>query len=271
MAKAAAVAPKKAAPKASTKTDLAKWDEELAAMADMAAGTEAAATLGNWLSVKQGIMSYQGNDIPGNKLECVIPAAVFENVFYESDYDADNPQSPVCFAFSETGQDMAPHEKSTKPQHPQCGEPGQADCCPNNEWGSANVGKGRACKNIRRLAVIEASEAATVEGIETANAAFIKIPVTSVKGWSGYVQTLKNTIRRPPMAVVSEISCRPDPKKQVAVNFKFVEQIEAGPLLHALKARVAPLLEALQQPYTAFEDEVEAPAPKAKKPGKKKF
>jgi hypothetical protein len=266
-----ATANKKAAPKASAKTDIAKWDEELAAMAEMAAGTEAAATLGNWLSVKQGIMSYQGNDIPGNKLECVIPAAVFENAYYDSAYDPDNPQSPVCFAFSENGQNMVPHEKSTKPQNEQCGEPGKAGCCPQNEWASTDVGRGKACKNIRRLAVIEASEASTVEGIETANAAFIKIPVTSVKGWSGYVQTLKNTIRRPPMAVITEMSCRPDPKRQVAVNFKFVEQIESSPLLHALKARVAPLLEALQQPYTSFEDEAEeAPAPK-KKNNKKKF
>lgn len=256
--------------KASSKTEVAKWDEELAAMAEMAAGTEAAATLGNWLSVRQGIMSYQGNDIPGSKLACVIPAAVFENAYYKEAFDPENPKQPVCFSFSENGQDMVPHEKSKEPQNAQCGEPGKEGCCPQNEWGSADRGRGRACKNIRRLALIEVSETETPDGIEKANAAFLKVPVTSVKGWSGYVQQLKNTISRPTMAVITEISCRPDPKRQVAVSFKFVEQIDKSPLLHALKARIPGLLKTLQEPYQSFEDEEEA-APPAKPAKKRKF
>lgn len=257
-------APSKAPPKASKSTSIAAWDAELAAMAEMQAGQEAALGGSNWLSVRAGVMTHQGNDVPNNKLQAIIPISVFENAWYDGPFDPENPKSPACFALSEDGTEMVPHEKSPNPQHTQCGTQGQPDCCPQNEFGSADRGRGKACKNIRRLALFAADEVVDAESAAAAVPAFLKVPVTSVKGWSSYVQTLKNTIRRPTMAVTTEISCRPDPKNQVMVSFRLLEEISDSTITRAIKERIAKLKEFLLAPYTPFEEAEEAPAPKRK-------
>jgi len=83
--------------------------------------------------------------------------------------------------------------------------------------GLADVGEGKACRNVRRLAVIAEGD---LEDIENAEIAYLKLPVTSTKNFSAYLaKTLKPVGR--PFGRVSTIML--DGK---VVNFKFVDKID---------------------------------------------
>jgi hypothetical protein len=252
--------------KPAAKTAVVKWDEEMAKMAELAAGNEAAHVGGSWISIRGGQMTYQQGEVPDNRLQGVALTSVFENAYYKGKFDPDNPATPVCFALSADGVGMAPHEASPEPQHSDC------KTCPlggDNAWGSAETGRGKACKNIRRIAIMSAEDAEDAESAKAANIAYLKTPVTSTGNWAAYVLSLRNTLKRPPLGVITEISCRPDAKTQVKVSFKFVSEIDDGAILSALRGQARAATEFLLQPYTPREEE-EAPAPKARG-GKRKF
>jgi len=88
--------PKKAAPKMSVN----KWDEDLAKFAQESVATEESVGIGgNMVSVKGGRLSYNGGEVPGNKMNVIIIDYVLGNAYYDEPFDVDNPSSPVCFAF----------------------------------------------------------------------------------------------------------------------------------------------------------------------------
>lgn len=238
-------------PKKTTGTAVAKWDEELAALAQKAKGLEDSVGGGNFISTKGGRLTYQGAEIPGNSMNVIIVDHILENHMYEGRFDPDTPQSPICFAFGEDEDDMVPHEASADPKCESCKD------CPFNEWGSADQGKGKACKNIRRLAVIPEDG---MEDIESAELAMIKVPVTSVKGWAGYVRQIADTLGRPPLGVVTEISLVPDSKTQFKMQFSLVEKIEDGDVLKALIDKRSKAASDLRTPYAPTPEEEAPPA-----------
>ncbi len=246
-----ATAQKKTAPKA----QLNKYDEELAAFAAQYAGMEDGSTGSlQFISTKGGRLSFNGGEIPEGRMNIVVLDHVLENQFYSDAYDANNPASPVCFAFGTSDKEMKPHEKASEPQADAC------HGCPMNEFGSAERGKGKACKNIRRLAIITEGD---LEDIENATVAYLKVPVMSVKNWAGYVQQLGNVLKVPPFAVVTEVSIVPDPKSQFRLQFKMVEQITDKAQVKALIAKREGIQQELRTPYQVFgAAEEEAPAPR---------
>ena len=254
MARTTRASTKDSAPAKATKktgTAVAKWDEELAALAQKAKELEDSVGGGNFISTKGGRLTYQGAEIPGNSMNVIIVDHILENHIYEGRFDPDTPQSPICFAFGEDEDDMEPHEKSESPQHESC------KGCPFNEWGSADQGRGKACKNIRRLAVIPEDG---LEDIESAELAMIKVPVTSVKGWAGYVRQIADTLGRPPLGVVTEVSLVPDSKTQFKMNFKLVEKIDDGEVIQALLAKRKQAETDLRTPYAPTPEEEAPPA-----------
>lgn len=244
-----------AAKKPATTKAVANWDERLAGYATEVAATEQGGGGGKFISTKSGQLSYGGNVMPENKMTVVVLDHIMENHRYTERFNSEQPTSPVCFAFGRSEDTMVPHENSTEPGCDQC------KGCPLNEWGSADVGKGKACKNTRRLAVLTEDG---LEDIENAEVAYLKIPVTSVKNWSGYVQAVANNLKRPPFGVVTEVSLVPDPNTQFRMQFKLVEAIEDSEALEALIARRALVANEIDFPYQPFE---EAVAP-TRKPGK---
>jgi len=250
-----ATAPKKPAAK-KPGTSVVAWDEKLAARAAQTKKQEASVATGSFIGMKGGILSYMGNAVPDNKLNLVIIDAIMENHLYEGVYNPNTPQSPVCYAFGRDEDEMVPHEKVEAPQADAC------TGCPNNEWGSADTGKGKACKNVRRLAVItEDALDGGAEAIEEAAIAYMKIPVTSVKAWAGYVNQLAAT-NKPPLAFVTEVSVVPDAVSQFKVQFKVLEEIDDGELIEALLAKADIVEQQIAFPYQAVEAPA-APAPRA--------
>jgi hypothetical protein len=186
MATAKAAKKTPAAPAAEKpKNALVKWDEVLAARAIMAQQSEAKVGGGKFISIKSGVMSFNGSPVPGNALDVVVVDSVLENQLYLGKYNPDVVQVPDCFAFGRNEKDMVPHKDSANPQADSCAE------CPHNEWGSADTGKGKKCGNVRRLALIPADALDKgEEGVKETELTFFKVPVTSSPNWTNYVNTL---------------------------------------------------------------------------------
>jgi hypothetical protein len=239
----------------------------LAAEAKAAAAQERPAV--GRISLKSGVMSYAGAPVPGNKMEAVVLAASFRNVWYAGRYDPNNIVNPNCFALSMTDDGMAPHANVSTPPAKSCAD------CPNNEWGSdPNGGRGKACKQGRRLILIPGH--AVEQGpdtVRTAEMAVLDLPVTSVKNYSGYVNTLAASTSMPVYAAVCEISVVPDAKTQFKVQFRAMRVMPSIEHLNAVKSRLEGARALALEPYESSNDEEEDDAPPAKPaaPAKKKY
>jgi hypothetical protein len=251
------------ATKKTTGKSIANYDEKLAELARRTKALEDTAAIGgNKISVRGGAMTFNGAAVPGNKLNCIVLDHCLENHFYEGDFDPDSPTSPVCFALSkESARTMAPHDASTKKQNDQC------EGCPKNAFGSAERGRGKACKNVRRLVLIPEDSLKT--GVDKAEVATFIVPVTSCKNWQGYVDQLATTLKRPPLAVVTEISCAPHPKNQVEVSFSMKKSIDDGASIDALIQRNESVQAVLMRPYEQIEQSAAPAKGKGKSSGKK--
>lgn len=221
---------------------VANYNDRLAALASKAVEQEAHVGGGSFISTKGGHFGFNGGIVPGDKMNVIVLDHVSENCFYDgARYDADNPSSPVCFSFFRSDDEAVPHEKSETPQCDDC------KSCPQNVFGSADTGKGKACKNIRRLALITEDG---MEDIANATITFLKVPVTSVANWAGYVNSLNTSMKLPPVGVITEMSIVPDPKTQFKLKFRCVEKIEDEEVLGALLDRIEAVEKDLTHPYT---------------------
>lgn len=242
-------------------TAVASYEERLAQHAAETEDQGRKTSAGKFISMRAGVMMYDSNPVAGNALDTVVVDYVNENAYYEGKFDPDNPVPPVCYAFGRTEDEMKPHAEAKEPQADSCEE------CEHNKFGSAEEGRGKACKNIVRMALLPASPL-TAEAVRKADFAFLKTPVTSVKAWEGYKKSLKALQKTIPIAVVTTISVSPDPKTQFRVNFGAKAALPAA-IGNAVLDRLEEAGEALVQPYP--EPEERAPAkPTARKPAAKK-
>ena len=219
---------------------ITNYDEAFAKAAAAAAATEQL-TGGTFISTKGGVLAFGEEVMPGNQVAVIVLDSVHENTFYSAKYDPNQKAAPICYAFSRDGDrdEMGPHESMQvdltyfQPQHPQC------HGCKWNEWGSAEKGKGKACQNRRRLALIPAGYYQPRRGsrdmdlelyadpkhFQQADIAYMKLPVTSVNDWSKYVNQLSANFQRPPFGVVTRIYLEPHPDWQYTVNFELIDKI----------------------------------------------
>jgi hypothetical protein len=247
-------------------TALTKWDEELAKQAQVAAGMEESTATGRFFSTKGGILSWNDAAIPNNQMAVVIVDFILENVFYEGKFDANQPQGPTCFAFARNDKDLKPHQIVVDSKTAQC------DTCKDcrlNEWGTSDVGRGKACRNTRRLALIPAGNLDAngrytpfddpSDALDTASLGFLKLPVTSVKGFAAFVKQIAGALKRPPHGVVAKVKVIPDVKSQFKVTFEPVQTIP-NEWMTAIMKRHDEAVASIDFPYTPFEDAPPAPS-----------
>lgn len=237
-------------------TAIAKWDEALAARAKKAvAAVKDVGTGGQFISLKGGVMSYNDAPVDDNEMDVVIPSFVLENQFYTGKYNPNVQQAPVCYAFGDDEDSMVPHEKAPDPQAERCAD------CPNNQWGSdPEGGRGKACKNVARLALLPADALEEgAEGVRAAQEAYVKVPVTSMKGWAGYVKKL-DASGLPPLAFVTTMSLVPDAKTQFQLTFHAKDRIEDGEAIGALLDRAEELDKVIDFPYQEVDEAQQKPA-----------
>jgi len=249
--------------------DLAKQMEQ---QAEAAANMERGAPMGRNFSFKGGQMVFDGAPVRDNEVVVIIAGAVIEKAFYEGDYDPDQPEAPVCFAFNTDPDELAPNPDDVASL--------QNDVCATCEWnkfGSADRGKGKACKDVRRLALIPAGtidkkgEIQLVEDpkeIEKAEFGFAKLPPTSLTPFAAFVRQVAGTMKRPPHGIYAIMRCEPDPKNQFVIAWEPIDVVENN-CLPAVMARHEEAMKALVQPYTYPTDEERADRAKDKKGGRK--
>jgi hypothetical protein len=255
-------------PKAGTAVQ--SWDEQLALQAEVAAGMEANSGGGQFFSTQGGILRFNDSPFPGNQMAVVIADTILENVFYPGAYDPDNPSPPACFAFGRQEEGMKPHQtvfKAKQEEHPTC------HGCPQAEWGSAPVGRGKACRNTRRLALIPAGSfdkdgrftaEDDADHFEQAALAYLKLPVTSIKGYAGFVKQLAGVMRRPPHGVFTRIWLEADPKTQFKVLFAPLAPVPNN-LMGAVMKRHEEAKTLIEFPYN-LEREEQVPKGRGAKP-----
>lgn len=250
-------------------TAVANWEEQMAAEAAVATKVLAGVGVGQFFSVRGGVLSFDGNKVPHSKMGVVIVGMILENAYYQEDFDPDAPAPPDCFAFGLDADTMAPHEIVIEKQ-----DEGQGCLkCQWNQWGTADKGKGKACKNMVRLALLPAGnydkpgeEFNLIEDVDhyaTAKIAYLRVPVTSIRGYAAYVRQLDAVAKRAPHYVASMIKAEPHTKNQVEVSFSLIDKFGAdiGP---TLKGRHDEAMKAIDFPYQAKTDDEKKPAAKAK-------
>lgn len=239
-----------------TENALVRWDEELAkhAKAEAAAETVQAASI----SLKAGVMTYREQPIAGNKLDCIIIGAMRENQYFPERYDPNNIQPPLCWALSVEPEGMGPDpDLVTEAQATSCND------CPKFEWGTdPNGGRGKACKEKRRLALLPVS--ALKDGVLQAEMALLTVPVMSVANWSAYVNKLKAAVDRPAWAVITTVAVVPDPRSQFRITFNMAGMVEES-MLGDLLRKKSEAEAMLRAPYPKRSTQEPAPADTGKK------
>jgi hypothetical protein len=167
-------------------------------------------------------------------------------VYYDKPYDSDVRAAPACYAIGDCRtEDLIPNSEVDSPVAESCA------ACPNFVWGSdPRGGKGRACKERRRLALLPADGSAEL--------CILNIPGTSIKNWSNHVRTIVATSGMSPAGVVTKIKVKPHIKNQFEVTFSVVCEVPEDKRA-AVMAKRAIGMEAILQPYPK-DDEEEAPA-----------
>lgn len=275
-----------------TGTDIVDYEAEMLAQAQQATEAEKLGGGGKFFSTKSGVLAFDETPMPGNQMAVYILDGIHENLFYGTAYDPDNRAPPKCFAFSreEDGtlikeEDMEPHEIVDKEtdtferQHENCAE------CPNNQWGSAEVGRGKACGNRRRLAVIPAgSYVKQGKGgsyelelfddpdlLAKADIAFLKLPVMSAKAYSKFVHATAEEYKRPPHGVIARIWLEPSQRSNFSIEFEVIE-LTPKEMLPVIMRRHEEAKKSIAFPYTPFtEEEEEKPAQTRRSSGSAKL
>jgi hypothetical protein len=249
---------------------LVRWDEQLAKDADVAAAMEANAGGGQFFGTKSGVLTWQDAPMPDNQMAVIVLDHIFETVYYASEYDAKNPQAPDAFAFARREEDLEWHKDSVAPY---AGTPCKgSDIC---EWNSADKGRGKAAKETRRLAMIPAGNFKNGKFTMITDEAhyldtqvgFMRLPVTSVKGFAGFVKQVAGALRRPPHGIVTKVKIVPDPKNQFQVLFEPIENIP-DELMGAIMKRREDVMAMIDFPYQPREEQQEKPARGTRAPAK---
>jgi len=176
---------------------------------------------GTQISTKGGVLTVGGKEVKGNVLTCVVVDYAFENTYYAEKYDPTDPHPPTCYALGRDEEQLEPSEKAEERQSDDC------TSCPLNEFGSAETGRGKACKNSRRLIVWvpddEDEEAEPALGV-------LKVPVTSVKNFSEFARSVAEEMRKPYWAVIVSISTKPNRNSQYEVTFTVEDTLDKDTL-----------------------------------------
>ncbi len=238
-------------------TEVVSWEEKLAQEAKDVAKLERPPI--TKIGFRSGVMTYMGEAVPDNELECIIAAYGFERVLYLSKYDPDNIVPPDCYALSspQMSDSLAPDSNVPKPQHETC------EGCPHDEWGSGS-GRGKSCGERRRLIVLPKSVADNPEKVATAEMAMMSIPVTSIKNWGKYINSVAARTQRPYWAVLTKVMLKPDPKTQFKVYFEEAGLLSDN-LLGAIQSINESAMQVALQPYDMSGQQEDKPKKKSKK------
>ncbi len=246
------------APKGSGKsTALVPWTEKFGQYARQS--TEQVKDIGG-----SGIgVSFGHNDITvagksvGKSFEVIILGSTPHNRYFKSQYNKDDRQPPDCYAFAPldpehpgltmpgSDPEMAPHPMVLHKESDKCAS------CPQNVFGTARNGNGKACGNTLRLGLLLAKDVDDADGAKSAELATAGVSPTNLKNYKKYIDTLADDHGRPPWSVVTEITSHDDKATQIRLEFRLVDEINDDGILVELERRFLKIQDELQKPYSA--------------------
>jgi hypothetical protein len=139
--------------------------------------------------------------------------------------------------------------------------------CWANAFGTAERGKGKACKNNVRLVVLPTI--GEVEDIDFAKVAGarISVPPTSLKNWSGYANKIIEGLHVPLFAVITSIETEPAEKGGFSMFFDLADGVPTDEIM-TVKERVdsdgVANIETLPMLGTGAEEKEEVPVRRTK-------
>jgi hypothetical protein len=115
------------------------------------------------------------------QLRAIILDYRFVNAYYDKPYDPDiQDVAPACLAMS-----AFPGELQAYPNSPVLQHEGSCKDCPQNQFGSSTNGKGKACSNRMRLAIVTFDAEEGLSDVHT-----LEVPPTGLKQFNGYLRNL---------------------------------------------------------------------------------
>lgn len=199
-----------------------------------------------------------GEDKLGTQLRVVILADVFDHSWYDRPYDpsSDEVFPPACFAIGDDINSMSSHVDSPVPQSDVC------STCPKNEFGSALQGKGKACRNGRRILVASVAED---NSVNFGDLAIINMSPTALRGFSKYVKSIATIKRFPLWSVVTILGF--DEDSSYPVLTATYHDVVRGADIEVIARRIPEFKEEVSRPYdtSTYEAPVDVAAKEAKK------
>jgi hypothetical protein len=189
---------------------------------------------GNVISLKGKQFTLPDGRQDKGPLNVIILDHVSANSYYTGAYNPKELTSPECFAVGRNVAEMVPSKNVTTPQHANCRD------CPMNQWESAtNGGKGKACKNTRRLLVIPEG---TID--PEAQQYILNVSPSGIRFYDKYIDKLAG-MGRHPIEFITEISFDPQ-ETYPSLRFKAAEENSDVNLAWGLRSSGETLL--LQEP-----------------------
>lgn len=188
---------------------------------------------GNRITLRRnGQFNFQGADI-GDSIDVVIVDHIVAKLYYDTEYDEDNPGPPACFALKTNVKNIAPHDASPDIQAKTCEE------CWANEWASGR-GRGKACSDKNRVALLHTDD---LDG----DLILLEVPVTSGAAFNKYIIGLTKAAELPSYAVVTRMEMDEHADYQKLV-FDLIEEVPEK-LLGAVMSKRQLAREMLLEPY----------------------
>ena len=104
---------------------------------------------GHRISLKGKTFTFPDGKTSPGPITAVILDWISINAYYKGAYNPQKIDAPSCFAMAKLIDDLKPSTNCADPQHEKCED------CQWNEWGSApGGGRGKACKNQIRIAIV---------------------------------------------------------------------------------------------------------------------
>lgn len=221
---------------------LTDYEEELAPYVERDA--QAVGGGGGWsfLSTRGGAFALGEIDL-GTELDVVVVGAMRENAYYPDAYDAANPSGPSCFALNLTGdsEEMGPPADLPTKENDRCAT------CKKNAFGSSDTGRGKACRNSVRLALLPADlKNLSPDYFAKIDGALLRLPPTSLTKFDAYVKIL--TSRGVPLFLtLARLLIESDPRHQFHVILQPNGGLPGVPMKNALRARADEAIDQLRR------------------------
>ncbi len=122
------------------------------------------------------LLDENSTEDPLKEIEGVVMFGAKYKAFYAEEYDPEVKNPPDCFSHD----GKVPEADVKARQNPIC------KGCPKNEFGTAKAGKGKACRDIRRLFILTS----VAKGEESIMPLQLNVTPSSIKNWDDYLGRL---------------------------------------------------------------------------------